>query len=279
MEDLWKLRKRKRMTIGELSGRSGVPTKTLRRYELGEISISLDDLDKLARALYVEPWEIKLKSDAPPPQPEENSPPRPAPSSPENSRGPENSAPFGNRPQPSRPFQQTEDRPRTAPSPRPPDSRPPFRQRAERPPLEPGPIRSSQLNHITSLARRLGLEIAGLEAEIGSSVAQLNRRDASRLLGKLQSRIMEEHPARPKNKRQRPYLPESVDEFEYKYLTQVQESKDILEFKMFDGASVSGHVMGFSPYSITVGTASGEELTLQKLAIAYYKRVPTETSS
>ncbi|MFZ1471739.1 MAG: helix-turn-helix transcriptional regulator, partial [Anaerolineae bacterium] len=66
MEDLWKVRKRKRMTIGELSGRTGISSKVLRRYEMGEIPIPLTDIERLARSLYVEPWEIKIQSDPPP---------------------------------------------------------------------------------------------------------------------------------------------------------------------------------------------------------------------
>jgi hypothetical protein len=40
---------------------------------------------------------------------------------------------------------------------------------------------------------------------------------------------------------------------------------------------VRGRVVGFGPYAITVGQADGTEITLNKLAIAYYQtmREPT----
>ena len=44
--------------------------------------------------------------------------------------------------------------------------------------------------------------------------------------------------------------------------------------KVFNGEQVEGKVMGFSPYTITVQSSSGDaETTLRKLAIAYYRRL------
>lgn len=318
MEDLWKVRKRKRMTIGELSGRTGISTKVLRRYEMGESSIPLTDLDRLARALYVEPWEIKIQSD-PPPMP----PPSP-PSSPPSYQSTQSSpssplprgadAPLGAAPRPAPfvpsgpPAGQTaasigptpEDQhvhgyrapgaPRAdAGAPRGPgtDRRPPRRDRpgrgdrpdAERRPLPvPGPVRASQIAHLLNLATRLGMDQGQLEAEVGKPLSEMNRREASLLLGSLQKRIVDEHPTRPKGKRQRPYLPESVDEFEFRYLTAVQARGDLVDFKLFDGSQVAGQVIGFSPYAITVREPSGAETTIQKLAIAYYRQPPTQVT-
>jgi sRNA-binding regulator protein Hfq len=46
-----------------------------------------------------------------------------------------------------------------------------------------------------------------------------------------------------------------------------------MRFALFNGETVEGQVVGFSPYSITVRSASeDEEVTLRKLAIAYYRR-------
>ena len=281
MEDLWRVRKRKRMTVGELSGRTGIASKVLRRYEMGEIPIPLEDIDRLARALYVEPWEIKIQSDPPPmPPPGEASapppasagaPPRPAPFAPQAAPGSPSSqttpynAPFGGqRP----PYNRPSGPPRSDQAPRPgpeggaprygaSDRRPPRRDRPERPDREPrvppvpGPVRESQVAHLVNLGKRLGVEQTELEAEAGKPLSELNRREASQLLGTLQKRIVEEHPARPKGKRQRPYLPESVDEFEFKYLTAAQEQEKPLDFKLFDGSQIAGQVIGFSPVSYT----------------------------
>lgn len=309
MEDLWRIRKRKRMTIGELGGRTGISSKVLRRYEMGEIPIPLEDIDRLARALYVEPWEIKIQSDPPPlpPPGEANAPPMPpgtlpvpgpAPSTPQTassfgSTAPSN-APLGGQ-RPPYNYNRASGPPRADQAPRPgpeggaarygpSDRRPPRRDRPERPDRErrappvPGPIRASQVNHLVSLGKRLGLEQSELEAQAGKPLSEMNRREASLLLGTLQKRIVEEHPTRPKGKRQRPYLPESVDEFEFRYLTAAQEQALQLDFKLFDGSQVSGQVIGFSPYAITIREPAGTEVTIQKLAIAYYRHLAPQVT-
>jgi hypothetical protein len=45
---------------------------------------------------------------------------------------------------------------------------------------------------------------------------------------------------------------------------------------LFDGATADGIVIGFSPYSITIETADGGELTLNKLAIVSYRKAPAD---
>jgi hypothetical protein len=122
----------------------------------------------------------------------------------------------------------------------------------------------------------LGLEQAELEAEAGTPLNEMNRRQASQFLGVLQKRIVDEHPPKPKGKRQRAYLPESVDEFEYQYLARLQEAGALLRFRLFDGSEVAGRVIGFSPYAITIREPDETEVTLQKLAIATYRTVKGE---
>jgi sRNA-binding regulator protein Hfq len=63
-----------------------------------------------------------------------------------------------------------------------------------------------------------------------------------------------------------------VDEFELQYLTQAQEAGDTLTITLINGEQVEGQIIGFSPYTITLRLAGGEELTLNKLAIAYYRK-------
>ncbi len=140
-------------------------------------------------------------------------------------------------------------------------------------------MRQSQVAHLVSLGKRLGQEQADLENQVGKPLSEMNRREASLLLGTLQRRIVEENPVRPKNKRQRPYLPESVDEYEFTYLTAAQQQGATFDFYLFDNSRMSGQITGFSPYAITVRDAEGAEITLQKLAIAYYRRTAHEASS
>lgn len=233
MEDLWKIRQRKQMNIAQLSSRSGVPVERLREYEAGREDIRADDLPRLARALYVEEWEIKLRSD-----------PIPAKAA---ARGPAGGA----------------------------KRKPEARQRGEaRPGQRPqpsAPARPSQITHLQMLLQRLALKQAEVEAAIGKPFAELTRLEASGLLGELQRRVAAERPAREKGKHRRPYLPESVDEFELRYLTAQQEAARPIEFTLFNGQRLRGQIVGFSPYAITIRQADGQEVTLQKLAIAYYR--------
>ena len=98
--------------------------------------------------------------------------------------------------------------------------------------------------------------------------------EAAKLLGQIQERIRLERPPRAPQafERHRPYLPESVEEYELKYLTEAQAAGDILDFTLFDGSQVTGQIPGFSPYTITLSQAEGEDVTLNKLAIAYYRK-------
>jgi sRNA-binding regulator protein Hfq len=126
--------------------------------------------------------------------------------------------------------------------------------------------------------RQFGKDRAALEQELGKPLEEMTRTEASQLLNQYQ-RILAESRAStqadsPLPKRKRAYLPEGVDEFELEYLTAQQESGAVLRFSLFNGQQVSGQVIGFGPYSITIREKdTGDEVTLQKLAIAHY-RVP-----
>lgn len=50
---LWNVRTEKDLTLEELSKLSGVSTSSLNRYECGEVSPTLDKLEKIAAALNV----------------------------------------------------------------------------------------------------------------------------------------------------------------------------------------------------------------------------------
>jgi len=240
-ENLWALREQKRISVAALANRAGLPIGLIMEYESGQRSIDPRHLSRLARALYVEESTIKLQSD-----------PRP-----------------GAAPLERQPVRETPPAPVTIP--KPPAPRP--REKSARPkpvPRPPVPPRPSQLAHLDNLLKRIKKTTAELEAELGKPLSSLDRSAFSTLLKDLQARVQ----ATPMPARHRAYLPEAVDEFEARYLTAAQEHRDLLHFTLFDGSTVDGVVVGFSPYSITVETPDGAEVTVNKLAIVCYTRRP-----
>ncbi len=237
MYNLWEIRKRKGMSLKDLAARTGIPQEKLLAYEQGKEPIPYSDLPRLAKALYVEEWEIKTLSD-PPPQRK---------SHPGRSRGQQKRGKGGRRGKPQR------SRPRRVPPP-------------------PSPARETQLAHLRQLAPAVGKTVEEIEQMVGKPLDQLTRREASRLLFQLQE-ILRERKQQAKQEgahnRKRAYLPEGVDRFELEYLTQLQEKALPVRFHLFDGSEVVGAIVGFGPYSITVRTDE-TETTLNKLAIAWY---------
>ncbi|HEY64093.1 MAG TPA: helix-turn-helix transcriptional regulator [Caldilineae bacterium] len=247
MENLWVIRRRKRMTVSALAAKSGVPADLIREYERGQRPIPTEHLERFARALYVDPWDINTLSDAPPPpirqptQKQATTAKREAPAKAEKAK--------------------------RKPKPKPKPKAPP----------PPQPARPSQIEHLRGLLKHLRRSEEELTAQLGKSLEELTRREASALLAQLQREVKTVDRKATLGKRRRPYLPESVDEFELRYLTARQQSGDEMLFHLFDGSEVRGRVVGFGPYAITVGQADGTEITLNKLAIAYYQtmREPT----
>ena len=135
-------------------------------------------------------------------------------------------------------------------------------------PRPPAPARPSQIAHLNDLLTRLGRDRAALEAELGKPLEELDRLAASNLLGKLQLEMR----TAPTPERRRAYLPEAVDQYEFRYLTQAKESAEVLSFVLFNGERLEGQVAGFGPYNITVRQSDGAEVTLNKLAILSYRR-------
>ncbi len=236
-EPLWKIRQRKGMSVNQLAAKSGVPAISIIEYESGH-TVRSADLPKLAKALYVEEWDIEIEAKPAPKRPKTRAP---SPSSVE------------------------EPRSKTA--------KPAARKRPARSQL----ARPSQIEHLLALTvRHFGVDRSALESECGKPLEQLTRREASDLLNRYQKLLAESgEPAASSEgrvKRKRAYLPEGVDQFELQYLQTQQDSEALLYFTLFDGQKLSGYVVGFSPYSITIREAeTGDEVTLQKLAIAYYR--------
>lgn len=235
MEDLWKIRKRKGMTVAQLSAKAGIPARLIKDYEVGRKTIPSDYLAKLAKALYVDMMDIKPLSE-----------PIPSPPKPKGKKPP--AAPKMEKAAPASP-----------------------KKKGQKGPPSPGPARPSQISHLLQLIERLGLDRVDLEEQIGYPLEEMTRPEATRLLREYQQRFAEEKPSVVKKRRG--YLPETVDTFELKYLTRQQEEGALLTFTFFDGKVMSGTVIGFSPYAITIHEKeSGDEVTIQKLAIAYYHR-------
>jgi transcriptional regulator with XRE-family HTH domain/sRNA-binding regulator protein Hfq len=232
-ENLWEIRRRKKMKVRDLAAKSGVPVPLVHQYEAGEKPISQAHLRQFARALIVDTWDIKPMSDPKP----RDLPPGPA---------------GGGRP--------------------PREPRPP---KAPRPPRPPLPVRPSQIEHMLRLAARFtDVTRASLEAQAGKLLEALTQKEASQLLGQLQQRIRVEQPGRPAAPfdRHRAHLPEGVDGFEMHYLTAAQEAGQTLSITLFDGSRVEGQIVGFSPYTITLRQPDGAEITVNKLAIATYRK-------
>jgi transcriptional regulator with XRE-family HTH domain len=230
-ENLWEIRRHKKMKVRDLAAKSGVPASLIHQYEAGEKTISQAHLRQFARALIVDTWDIKPVSD---PKPRTERAPGKA--------------------RPSR------------------EPRPPKKPKPPRPPV---PVRPTQIEHLLKLAERFpDVDRASLEAQAGKSLEELTQKEASELLKQLQERIREEQPPRPQQPfdRHRAYLPEGVDEFELKYLTAAQEATDVLYVTLIDGNQLEGEIVGFSPYTIVLRQSDGGEITVNKLAIAYYHK-------
>jgi transcriptional regulator with XRE-family HTH domain len=159
---------------------------------------------------------------------------------------------------------------------------PPIPERKERPkkpptekksPPQSPPARDTQIAHLLGLAARLGVTQAALAEEVGKPLGELTQKEAREWNGKLMRRCAE---IRPGIDRKRGYLPESVDSFELAYLLEQQNTSSLLHFMLFDGQTFEGTVVGFSPYQITIREPGGDEVTLNKLAIAYYRKVGGE---
>lgn len=227
-ENLWALREQRKLSVATLASRAGLPIGLIMEYESGQRGIDVRHIGRLARALYVEEAAIRLHSD-----------PRPG-------TGPLERAPRRD----ERP--RVEAGPSAAPKPR---ERPPRAPRPAPAPRPPVPPRPSQIAHLQELLRRLGRTQTEFEAQLGQSLATLDRLGLSKALAALQ----DEFRAGDIPNRHRAHLPEAVDQYEHKYLTAAQEAGATLRFKLFDGTSLSGQVLGFSPYSIAIRQADGTE--------------------
>ncbi len=247
-KNLWELRTERHMTVKQLAGKAGISASDIYAYE-GGMLIPTAIRSRLAKALYVDQFEIKAQSDPKPKQ--------------QNERQPKSAAPERLVAQ-QRPASTT-----TTTPPKP----------AARKQPAPRPVRESQIKHLLALAGKMGQDETAVTETIGRPLTELTEREAGRWLTQYTEelkvfkakRAAEAESERPPNtRRTRHHLPEGVDEFEFNYLTARQEAEDLIAFKLFDGTELNGRIIGFSPYNITIAQPDGTETTIQKLALAYY---------
>ena len=251
-ENLWALREQKKVSVAALANRAGLPIGLIMEYESGQRSIDPRHLGRLARALYVDEAEIKLQSD-----------PRPG-------AGPARAAPAANPSsasisecsrRPARPGQRASRRQ---------DQRASAQARAAPAGALPGPARSPTFRPCWASSAAS----AELEAELGKPLGESGSGGDERVAAIAAGRSAR---ALPSNGIGR-ICPESVDTFEARYLTEVQEAGAVLRFTLFDGSTDEGQVIGFSPYSITIRALDGAERTLNKLALVSYSRRACRTA-
>ena len=139
---------------------------------------------------------------------------------------------------------------------------------------EPRPASESQIQHLFALTTKLGIPNEDVIAEVGRPLESLTRPEMSSLLTEYTEKIKERKQQLAIDpvgtKRWRAHLPEGVDSFELTYLQEQQDAEKLVTFTLFDGQRFSGRIVGFGPYNITIRSDDDQEITLQKLAIAYY---------
>ncbi len=266
-ENLWALREQKKLSVATLASRAGLPIGLIMEYEAGQRSVDPRHLSRLARALYVEEADLRLRSDPRPGTGQLERQPRPAAMP----AAAANSTQAG-----VRTNHRSESPVDAAPGSVPPGdmARQP-RERGARPqrttaPRPPAPARPSQIAHLQDVLARLGRTQTQIETELGKPLTEIDRPTASKLLTQLQTELREGRTA----ERHRAYLPEAVDQYELRYLTEVQEAKTPLHLTLFDNTTVTGVVVGFGPYNITIREAGGREVTVNKLAVVSYVKSP-----
>jgi len=152
--------------------------------------------------------------------------------------------------------------------------KPPQKEKKPRP--KSPPAREAQITHILKLAARFDIDREALETEIGKPLEELTQKEARFWNNHFNERIIKEKPPKHPIDRKRSYLPEGVDGFELAYLQEQQDANATLHFTLFDGQAFEGTVIGFSPYQIIIREPGGDEITLNKLALAYYRKAGGE---
>ena len=244
-EDLWKLRQKRGLSAQQLAVRSGVPLLSIQEYEQGK-TVRAADLSRLAKALFVDEFDIKLTSEPfrPPKTATEDKPKSFLPNRPKTQPDSSEVTPV----RPTKPFS----RPRIVPLARP-----------------------GQIQHLLQLAAVLQEDEPALIVAIGKPLQQLTVPEIQQYLRDYndkvkQNKVSEGENRPPHTRRKRAHLPEGLDEFELNYLQSHYQAQNEMSFTLLNGQSFTGRIIGFTPYFITISETTGREVTMQKLALAYY---------
>ncbi len=144
---------------------------------------------------------------------------------------------------------------------------------ARQPRNPPHTLTEGQLQEILRLAARLGVGQEQLEQRLGKSLQSLLRPEAREWIKRLRDMVEELAPG-PRIKFG--HWPQSQEDQEAAYLKQQKEAGAPFTFRLFNGEQYDGVITDFTPYTITIRPLdAGEEVVLRKLAIAYYRRLPT----
>jgi transcriptional regulator with XRE-family HTH domain/sRNA-binding regulator protein Hfq len=281
MSALRNIRERKGFNIPQLASRSGIPGKTLLDYEEGRQSIPLNHAKLLAKALWVQIEDLM-----PPPSSIMPSPP-PLPAQ-----------PIARAPQPATPTVGSTSRQVTsAPTPTPVAAQPLAAQtpvvaskpqeatqsdargpkpepRAARAPKVTPAITEGQMQELSHLATRLDIAQEQLEERVGKPLTDLTRPEATDWVKRLRA-IADE--IAPGQRVKYGKWSNGNEDQEATYLAKQREAGAMCVFRLFNGEEFRGTISDFTPYTITIkAEEQGEEVVLRKLAIAYYRCMPTQ---
>ena len=259
------IRERKGMTVAQLAGKTSISIRTMQAYEAGERGIAPDDLRKLSRVLYVSSADLLQPSEppAPAPPPPTPAPPPVAPTVPVVETLAPTVAPPAPPPRPPSVASYEPVRrfpPNGIKTPRPaPAARPPRESRLPKP---PGPSTAGQIEQMRHLARRMGIAESVLVERFGV-LESLDHSAARAAITRLRTEMEESGTWQPR-------VAEGPDQ-EGEYLGKLRERNVPIEILLINGERFAGPISSFTPYVIQVrDQASGEEVTVRKLAIAYY---------
>ena len=109
----------------------------------------------------------------------------------------------------------------------------------------------------------MGLEESAIVERLGMPLAELDHTAARDGIAKLRREMEESGTWQPR-------VGEGPDQ-EAEYLAKLRDQNLILDVRLIDGTELNGAIVDFTPYLIRLRRDDGEEVSVRKLAIAYYQ--------
>lgn len=290
MSMLRTIREKKGLTVSQLAARASIPSRVIGDYEEGRSPIPLAHAKLLAKALWVPIEDLMPPAGSVPPSAQTPGPraqqqqaidrAQPAPANvpsavTQPAPATENGHGAGISRGPARDMSGGAHNVQTQPQ----RARPPGSvnvagegQRGARPTRAARvstPLTEGQLQELTHLSQRLQISREKLEERVGKALTALSRPEAKEWIKRL--RAMADEIA-PTQKIRFGQWPEAQEDLEAAYLREQRDAGAAFTFKLFNGEQITGTILDFTPYTITVKADDGEETVLRKLAIAYYRR-------